>query len=139
MLDSAELNQGTTEVPSELSDEAPLTFKSGVDGQSLHMHVEREFDPTQIVRKSYHKDPLFAKVLAHPEAHPHFGIQDQLIWMKSQMGRDVICIPRGAFLRRRKLVEVISTRPTQQLATLGNFTPPVTYGGTTGGHPWAPT
>ena len=40
MLDSAELNQGTAEVPSEPSDDAPLTFESGVDGQSLRTHVE---------------------------------------------------------------------------------------------------
>ena len=40
VLDSAELNQGTTEVPSEPSDDAPLAFESGVDGQSLHTHVE---------------------------------------------------------------------------------------------------
>ena len=40
VLDSAELNQGTTEVPSEPSDDAPLALESGVDGQSLCMHVE---------------------------------------------------------------------------------------------------
>ena len=107
MLNSAELNPGTTELPSKLSNDAPLVFESGTDGQSLHMHVEQEFDLMQIVRRSYRKDPLFAKILAHPEAHPRFGVQDQLIWMKSQMGRDVVCIPQGAFLRGRKLVKVI--------------------------------
>ena len=74
MLNSAELNQGTAEVPFEPSDNAPLVFESGMDGQSLHMHVEWEFDLVQIVHKSYRKDPLFAEILVHPEAHPHFGI-----------------------------------------------------------------
>ena len=40
VLDSAELNRGTIEVPSEPSDDAPLAFESGVDGQSLCTHVE---------------------------------------------------------------------------------------------------
>ena len=74
MLDSAELNQGTAEIPSKLSDNAPLAFESGVDGQSLRLHVEQEFDLAQIVCWSYHKDSLFEKVLAHPEAHLRFGI-----------------------------------------------------------------
>ena len=56
MLDSAELKQGTTEVPSEPSGDAPLALKSGADGQSLRTHVEREFDLVQIVRRSYRKD-----------------------------------------------------------------------------------
>ena len=74
MLDSAELNQGTAEVPSEPSDDAPLAFESGTDGQSLRTHVERESNLAQIVCRSYRKDPLFAKIMTHPEAHPRFGI-----------------------------------------------------------------
>ena len=74
MLNSAELNWGTVEVPSEPSDDAPLAFESGADGQSLRMHVERDFDLAQIVCRSYRKDPLFAKVMVHPEAHPRFRI-----------------------------------------------------------------
>ena len=74
MLDSAELNQGTAEVPSEPSDDAPLAFESGADGQSLRTHVEQEFDLAQIVHRSYRKDPLFAKIMVHPEAHLRFGI-----------------------------------------------------------------
>ena len=74
VLGSAELNQGTAEVPSEPSNDAPLAFKSGTDGQSLRTHIEREFDLTQIMRRSYRKDPLFAKIMVYPEAHPHFRI-----------------------------------------------------------------
>ena len=74
MLDSAELNRGTIEVPSKPFSDAPLALESGADGQSLCTHVEREFDLAQIVRRSYRQDPLFAKVLAHPKAHLRFGI-----------------------------------------------------------------
>ena len=136
MLDSAELNWGTIEVPSERSDDAPLACESGTDGQSLHTHVEQDFDLAQIVHRSYRKDPLFAKVMVHPEAHPRFRIRDQLIWTKSQMGRDVVCILQGAFLKGRKLVEVILD---QAHSTIGHFGQFHTYGGTTGGQLWAPT
>ena len=121
VLDSAELNQGTAEVPSELSDDAPLAFESGADGQSLCMHIEWEFDLVQIVCRSYHKDPLFAKILAHPEAHPCFRIQDQLIWTKSQMGRDVVCILHGASLRGRMLVIVILDQAHSTIGHFGQF------------------
>ena len=121
VLDSIELNQGTAEVPSKSSDDAPLAFESGVDGQSLRMHIEQEFDLAQIMCRSYHKDPLFAKILAHPETHPCFRIRDQLIWMKSQMGRDVACIPWGAFLRGRKLVEVILNQAHSTIGHFGQF------------------
>ena len=40
VLDSAELNQGTTDIPSKLSNNAPLMFESDVDGQSLRTHIE---------------------------------------------------------------------------------------------------
>ena len=118
MLDSAELNQGTTEVPSEPSDDAPLASESGMDGQSLRTHVEREFDLAQIMRRSYRKDPLFAKIMTHPKAHPCFGIRDQLIWTKSQMGRDAVCIPWGAFLRGSVMTRSTPV-PTPSLHPLG--------------------
>ena len=121
MLDSAELNQGTAEVPSEPSDDAPLASESGTNGQSLCTHVEREFNLVQIMHRSYCKDPLFAKIMTHPEAHLRFGIRDQLIWMKSQMGRDVVCIPQGAFLRGRKLVKVILDQAHSTIGHFGQF------------------
>ena len=58
------------------------------------------------------------KVLHHPEAHPHFGIKDQLIWTKNQMGRDIVCVPRKAFIQGRWLIEVILD---QAHTTIGHF------------------
>ena len=58
------------------------------------------------------------KVLHHPEAHPCFGIKDRLIWKKNQMGRDIVCIPRKAFIWGRRLVEVILD---QAHTTIGHF------------------
>ena len=58
------------------------------------------------------------KVLHHPEAHLHFGIKDQLIWTKNQMGRDIVCIPRKAFIWGRQLIKVILD---QAHTTIGHF------------------
>ena len=58
------------------------------------------------------------KVLAHPEAHPHFGIKDGLIWTKNQMKKDVVCLPQKAFLWGRRLVEVIIDHAH---TTIGHF------------------
>ena len=66
------------------SDQLPLAFESGVDGKSLHAHIEQNFNLVDTVCKYYHEDPTFAKVLAHPEAHPHFGIKDGPFGLKTK-------------------------------------------------------
>jgi len=58
------------------------------------------------------------KVLSHPEAHLHFGIKDRLVWTKNQMGQDTVCLPRKAFIRGRRLIEVILD---QAHTTIGHF------------------
>ena len=58
------------------------------------------------------------KVLHHLEVHPHFGIKDQLIWTKNQMGRDIVCIPQKAFIQGRRLIKVILN---QAHTTIGHF------------------
>src|SRR6266481_9966759 len=110
IVDSEQMNEWVLDVPSmpsEMNDDMPLAVKSGADGQSLRVHVERDIDLVSIVRKFYHEDPMFSKILAQPEAHPSFGIKQNLIWTKNQMNRDVVCLPWKAFLRWRRLVKVI--------------------------------
>ena len=99
-------------------DQPTLAIESGVDGESLRAHVERTFNLADTVRKYYCEDPTFAKVLAHPKAHPRFGIKDGLIWTKNQMKKDVVCLPWKAFLRGRRLVEVIIDHAH---TTIGHF------------------
>ena len=88
-----QMNEGTQEVPVDSPDDDPTAIESSADGQSLHTHVERNLNLSHIVCKFYCKDTVLTKILAHPEAHERFGVQDQLIWMKNQIGRDVVCIP----------------------------------------------
>src|SRR6266481_5838603 len=121
IVDSEQMNEQTLDVPSmpsEVNDDAPLAIQSGADGQSLHVHVERDIDLVSIVCKFYHKDPMFPKILTHPEAHPSFGIKQNLIWTKNQMNRNMVCLPQKAFLRGRRLVEVILDHAH---TTIGHF------------------
>ena len=50
---------------------------------------------------------MFSKIMAHPEAHPRFSIQDGLIWTKNQIKRDMISIPQNVFQGGRRLIEII--------------------------------
>ena len=115
------MNEGTQEVPVDSPDNAHTAFESGADGQSLHAHVERDVNLLHVVHKFYHEDTVFAKVLAHPEAHQHFWVRDHLIWTKNQMGRDVVCIPQRAFLKGRRLVEVIIDQAHSTIGHFGQF------------------
>ena len=94
------MNKGTTIAHIEQSEDNPLAIESGANGPSLCITIEKDNDLMSIACKAYRDDPLFAKILSHPEAHPHFRIRDQLIWTKNQMGHDIVCIPRQPYLRR---------------------------------------
>ena len=70
VLNSVQLNAESSPIPVEPDeDDSPLAIQAGADGQSLHTHVERQVDLMRIVRKHYHEDPVFAKILVHPDAH----------------------------------------------------------------------
>ena len=125
MLESDQMNEWPRELTTQPvagedtpSDQPPLAIESGVDGESLCARIERTFNLVDTIHKYYCKDPTFAKVLAHPEVHPHFRIKDGLIWTKNQMKKDVVCLPRKAFLRGRRLVEVIIDHAH---TTIGHF------------------
>jgi transposase InsO family protein len=118
VLDSQQMNNEGVATPETSPDNDLLAIESGADGQSLRVSVERDVNLARIVRKWYHEDTVFAKILQNPEAHPRFGISHGLIWTKNQLGRDVVCLPRKAFLRGRRLVEVIID---QAHTTIGHF------------------
>src|SRR6266481_6162250 len=66
IVDSEQMNEwtlGVPSIPSEVNDDAPLAIKSGADGQSLRVHIERDIDLASVVSKFYHKDPMFSKSL----------------------------------------------------------------------------
>ena len=79
----------------ETADNSPLAIQAGVDGPSLCAHGEQNVDLTHLVQKHYHEDPVFAKILVHPNAHQRFGVHDRLVWTKTKWG-----VMSFAFLRR---------------------------------------
>ena len=54
---------------------------SGNDGRTLWAHVEEMMAHRAIIKNAYHKDMIYAKIIAQPDAHPRFGIQEELIWI----------------------------------------------------------
>ena len=120
VLDSIRLNVESSPIPMGPDDDnSPLAIRAGANGQSLHTHVEWQVDLARIVGKHYRKDLVFAKILVHPDAHQQFGVCDDLIWTKIQMGRDIVCLPRKAFLRDRRLVEIIINQAHTMIGHFG--------------------
>ena len=61
------------------------------------------------------------KILAHPDAHSNFGIWGGLIWIKNQLKCDVVCVPRNAFKRGRRLIEIIIDHTHQIIGHYGQW------------------
>ena len=95
--------------PSEdTSSTADVTaIAAGNDSKSLQTHVEEMMDLRAIIKNSYHKDTICAKIIAQPDAHPRFGIWEGLTWTKNQLKCDVMCILQDTFQRGRRLIKVI--------------------------------
>ena len=91
------------------------TIAASNDSKSLQTHIEETMDLRAIVKNTYCKDTICAKIIVQPEAYPRFSIQEGLIWTKNQLKRDVICIPRDAFQRERRLIEIIIDHAHQTL------------------------
>ena len=75
------------------------TIAAGNDGKSLRTHVEEMMDLRAVVKNTYHKDTICAKIFTQPDAYPRFSIQEGLIWTENQLKCDVICILQDTFQR----------------------------------------
>ena len=70
VLNSIQLNTEFSPIPMGPDEyDSPLAIQARADGQSLHTHVEQQVDLAHIVQKHYREDPVFAKILVHPDAH----------------------------------------------------------------------
>ena len=115
------LNAGDRQSPPS-KDTSPVdditAIAAGNDGKSLRTHIEEMMDLRAIVKNAYRKDTICAKIIVQPDAYPRFSIREGLIWTKNQLKRDVICIPRDAFQRGRRLIEIIIDHAHQ---TIGHY------------------
>ena len=94
---------------------------AGNDGKSLRTYVEETMDLRAIVKNAYRKDTICAKIIAQPDAYTRFGIREGLIWTKNQLKRDMICIPREAFQKGRRLIEIIIDHAHQTIGHYGQW------------------
>jgi Integrase zinc binding domain len=99
------------------NDDIAVTAASS-DGTTLRTKVESSMDLPKILCETYHKDAMFSKIMAHPDAHMKFGIRDGLIWTKNQLRCDVVCIPRNVFHGGRRMIEIIIDHAYQ---TVGHY------------------
>ena len=84
-------------------------------------HVEETMDLRAVVKNTYCKDMICAKIIAQPDAYPRFGIQEGLIWTKNQLKCDVICILRDAFQQGRRLIKIIIDHAHQTIGHYGQW------------------
>jgi hypothetical protein len=123
IVESEEMNSSAQQAlpeetpPLEDDDEIAVTAASS-DGTTLRTKVESSVDLTKILRDAYHKEAMFSKIMAHPDAHKRFGIRDGLIWTKNQLRRDIVCMPRNIFHRGRRMIEIITDHAHQ---TVGHY------------------
>ena len=78
-------------------------------------------DLRAIVKNAYRKDTICVKIIPQPDAYPRFSIWEGLIWTKNQLKHDVICIPRDAFQRGRRLTEIIIDHAHQTIGYYGQW------------------
>ena len=78
-------------------------------------------DLRAIVKNTYCKDTICAKIIMQPEAYPRFGIREGLIWTKNQLKHDVICIPWDTFQRGRRLIKIIINHVHQTIGHYGQW------------------
>jgi Integrase zinc binding domain len=117
MNDSAQQALPDETLPSRDNNNIAVTAGSS-DGTTLRTKVKGSMDLPKILCDTYHKDTMFSTIMAHPDAHKKFGIQDGLIWTKNQLRRDIVCMPWNVFHGGRRMVKIIIDHAHQ---TVGHY------------------
>ena len=84
----------------------------------MQNHQEND-DFIEDVKRLYSTDPLFSKVLTHPEKHPAFYMNDGLILSKNRGGELVLCIPKGKGPNRKSLYGIITKQAHEVIGHFG--------------------
>ena len=103
-------NKNTDSVRS-LDNEDVITINAGNDKESLHIHIEQEFDLTSTIKQAYQKDKLYSKILEKLKAHAMFSCKDGVVFTKNLLKLGVLCIPHEAFIKGRWLITIIINHP----------------------------
>ena len=97
------------------------TIAADNGSKSLWTHIEETMNLQAIIKNTYCKDMICAKIITQPDAHPMFGIWEGLIWTKNQPKCDVICILWDTFQRGRRLIEMIIDHAHQIIGHYGQW------------------
>ena len=71
------------------------------------------------IKRLYASDPLFSKVIKHPEKHPAFSFENELLYSKNRGGESVLCIPRGKSSSGKSLYGTIAEQAHKVLGHFG--------------------
>ena len=123
MAESVAINNTntTTDTSSSPGDDDVVAIHSGNDKESLHTRIEQSFNLTNRVKQAYQKDKLYSQILETLKAHALFGCKDGLIFTKNLLKRDILCIPREAFMKGRWLIAIIIDHPHSIIGHFGQF------------------
>ena len=75
------------------SDDDPTIFESRARGENLHAKLSPQDSFLKNLKDAYGTDPLYLKVMEHPDHHSAFEMKDGLLWTKNRGGENVVCIP----------------------------------------------
>ncbi|RDX39827.1 hypothetical protein OH76DRAFT_1304695, partial [Lentinus brumalis] len=71
------------------------------------------------IREGYNDDPLYQKVVANPPAYPNFHIRDGILYVRTRLGFECVCIPRSKYNGKRRLTEIVLDTGHKVLGHLG--------------------
>ena len=107
-------------VPKPADDEEDIpVFQSRLRGDDPMDHRDDKDIFIEDVKRLYASDPLFSKVLKHPEKHPIFLKKRGLFYTKNCRGEYVLCVPKGKALNGQSLYGIIASQVHEVLGHFG--------------------
>ena len=96
----------------------PTLLEALQDGPQLDGAMESNPEFIAAVKQGYPEDALFRKVVAKPSAYPNFTMNEGLLYVRTRLGFECLCIPR-VLLGERRLTERVLDMGHSTLGHLG--------------------
>ncbi|KAJ7182651.1 hypothetical protein C8R43DRAFT_940774 [Mycena crocata] len=109
IVETALLDEHSEELVNQGFDREAISLEDSLKSRE-QLVTRLEGNPTFLdeVRKGYHLDSIFAKVIESPEAHPQFRVEDGLVFARNVAGDYCLGVPREARLQnKRALTEIV--------------------------------
>ncbi|RDX44551.1 hypothetical protein OH76DRAFT_1359410, partial [Lentinus brumalis] len=88
-------------------------------GDPLDETIQADADLWQAIKDAYADDPLYKKVVANPAAYANFQVKDGILYVRTRLGFDCVCIPRTRYKGRRRLTEIVLDTGHRTIGHLG--------------------